>query len=93
MLTVLFSIVRSEPIATTSSPSVKPTDTPSTSTTSTDSLKVKRQNEFNRPPNYSPYVGDMYAQRYADQRRYADQNAQTLYQVDQKDANGNYNYE
>lgn len=93
MLTVLFSIARSEPIVTTSSPLENSSKTSLISTTPADSLKVKRQNDFNRSPNYSPYVGDLYAQQYADQRRYADQNARTLYQVDQKDLNGNYNYE
>lgn len=50
---------------------------------------MKRQYLYARPQPFSPYVGD--ASRDS-ARRYADANAQIINQVDQKDANGNYNY-
>lgn len=66
---------------------------PTVSTSSKLALsgKVKRQYQppFARPPNYSPYVGDA---AFNNGQRYADANAQTINQIDQKDSNGNYNY-
>lgn len=63
----------------------------STSSNPKSSAKVKRQQfPYERPPNFSHYVGD--AALDAARRRNADTHAQTINQVDQKDSNGNYNY-
>lgn len=64
----------------------------STPSNSKSSAKVKRQHRFpyERPPNFSHYVGD--AAALDSIRRNADANAQIINQVDQKDSNGNYNY-
>lgn len=79
------NIARAHDESTTSSSITSTLSKPNAST------KIKRQYQlpFARPPNYSPYVGD--AATY-NARRYADAQAQTINQVDQKDSNGNYNY-
>lgn len=77
------SSVWSEPEHITSSS--KPSKTSIRISASTASPKIKRQFTLNRPPNYSPFVGDAAI-------RNADTNAQIISQVDQKDSNGNYNY-